>query len=192
MANIDFPSGAPFVSRIMPPSEFCDRLEKYSNQVIEVLDMEYGVTHLECFHTENDELVFCEIAARPGGGGIVWMMEAYSGINYSRASLFLEAGQGEHIKFPKFEIGCETPAMMGFRWPENNFVKAIADQAHFNEAWVNKYDQCYSVGDFVASCSHCTDYVGLLIFTSPNVDVFNERQKNLYNRFYINLQMHAV
>jgi len=48
-----------------------DRLLEFNRQVLAAVEWFSGVTHLEVFRTTDDELIFCEIAGRPGGGGII-------------------------------------------------------------------------------------------------------------------------
>jgi len=196
MANIDFTSGAPFVSLINPPSELRDRLEDYSNDVIKHLGMTNGVTHMECFVTDDEEIIFCEIGARPGGGGIVWMMEGFSGVNFSHSVLLLEAGLGSLISFsqskPQSKSQQHTTGMMGFRWPSNGFLRSLPDESNFDESWIHHYSNQYSVGDFVVKATHCTDYVGLIIFSSKNQEEFSSRRAALYDRFYNELEVESL
>lgn len=45
-----------------------ERARRLSQQVIDALGYRTGLTHMEWFHTPDDEVVFGEIAARPPGG----------------------------------------------------------------------------------------------------------------------------
>ena len=192
MANIDFASGAPFVSRVLQPSALKDRLQEFSDRVIAALGLPHGVTHLECFVTAADEIVFCEIGARPGGGGIIWMMEAATGVNYARAAMLLEAGRGDLIRLPANDVSGPVAGLMGFRYPDNAFVRGIAGESAFADAEVLRYTSNYRPGDFVPACGHCTDYVGLLIFRSRNDDHFEQRRRELFDRFYSALHVEAA
>lgn len=180
------------MSLINPPSELRDRLHAYSDTVIKQLGMINGVTHMECFVTADDEIIFCEIGARPGGGGIVWMMEGFSGVNFSHAVLLLEAGLGQLISLPKSEPQQLTTGMMGFRWPSNGFVRSLPDESNFSEPWIHHYSNQYSVGDFVVKATHCTDYVGLIIFSSQDAEEFSCRRASLFDRFYDGLKMESL
>ena len=191
MANIDFSSGAPFVSVMLDEGPLKQRLEQFSDQVIDALQLSHGVTHLECFVTPNDEIVFCEIANRPGGGGIVLMIEAQHGVNYSRAALLLEMGDS-----------CPAPidgtshnhvvGLMGFRNKESGFLKRVAPSEQFSENWIHLFRPEAEEGSFVPASAHCTDYVGLIIFSSRDRDEFEHRRSALYNRFYESLELHPV
>jgi hypothetical protein len=68
------------------------RIADYNADVIRVLGLRDGVTHLEVFHTPDDRIVFCEIAARPGGGGICTVVRQAYGIDLISAALRVQSG----------------------------------------------------------------------------------------------------
>lgn len=191
MANIDFAAGTPFVSVVMCDSALRTRLEEFSDAVIATLGLRDGVTHMECFVTSRGEIVFCEIAARPAGGGLVWMMEAQHGVNYARAVLLLEAGAGDRLA-PSRTVGRATTALMGFRSARGGIIQRTPNPEDFAEPWVH-LRQFESEGDFKAPAAHCTDYVGLLVFSAPDDGPeFERRRRQLYDRFYEKFELQAL
>ena len=191
MANIDFSSGAPFVSVILTDGEIKRRLEQTSNQVIAGLGLRNGITHLECFVTPNDEIVFCEIAIRPGGGGIVWMIEAQYGVNYAAATLMLEMGMGETLRIPAAS-DANVVGLMGFRSKDSGFVARMPSAETFSDEWIHLFRPVAEQGSFVAKAAHCTDYLGLIIFESTDRDEFELRRGELYDRFYAELELNPI
>ncbi len=189
--NIDFSSGAPFVSAMLISGELKDRFEAFSSRVIQVLGLRDGVTHLECFLKGDGEIVFCEVAARPGGGGIVLMIEAQYGINVPRASLLVQAGLGDQVTINPGRQD-EVVGLMGFRHPTSAFIERIASAEAFDDPWIEYVKINRQPGDFVAAASHCTDYIGLLIFSAPDLVAFESRRIALYDRFYSMLATKAV
>jgi biotin carboxylase len=183
MGNIDFPAGAPFVSVMVPHGELEERLQAFSDRVIAVLGLRDGITHLECFVCHDGEIVFCEIAARPGGGGIVLMIEQQFGVNFCRALLLLEAGDGDRIRLPG-ETMESVAGLIGFRLAGMGTVKRIASVESFRDPWVSHADIYRARGDFVTAAGHCTDYVGLFVFSSASRDEFETRRIELYKRFF--------
>ncbi len=191
MANIDFATGSPFVSAMLTEGDLKQRLEQLSDDVIRILGMQFGVTHLECFLKPNGEIVFCEVGARPGGGGIVLMMEAQYGVNYSRASLLLEIGRDDLIPVDK-NWRDDVVGLMGFRQPESVFIKRIAKPEAFHENYIHHIKIDKRESDFVAAAAHCTDFIGLLIFSVPNFNEFENKRKELYQRFYADLETQCL
>lgn len=61
--------------------------------VVDAWQVTDAVLHLEAFRSPTDELTFCEIAARPGGGGVADAFRATRGIHLDRAKLLLDAGE---------------------------------------------------------------------------------------------------
>lgn len=192
MANIDFATGAPFVSVLLEPCALRDRLTTHSDAVIAALGMANGVTHLECFVTASDEIIFCEIGARPGGGGIVYMIELQHDVHFGRALMFLEAGMGNLLPIPDQADRPGVAGLIGFRWPTSGFVRGIAATDRFADPWIRHYAPVVAVGDFVPACAHCTDYVGLTIIKSDDFAQFEARRADIHDRFYDQLVIEAV
>ncbi len=192
MANIDFVSGAPFVSVTLEPSKLRDRLEAFSDAAIAVLGLRNGVTHLECFVTPQDDLVFCEIAARPGGGGIVLMIELQHDVHFGRALAMIEAGYGPSVQFQPHAACDGVAGLVGFRWPTSGFVRQVPSPDRFNESWIHHFSAEVAPGDFVPACAHCTDYVGLMILMSKDSAQFDVRRRQVHDRFYQDFAVEAA
>ena len=126
MANIDFRSGTPLTTVMVEDPALKARLDAYSARVLAVLGLEDGVSHLECFVDRADRIVLCEVGARPPGGGVIHMLEAQYGVQYSYANLMLAAGRGDELVIP-----APTPhryfGLMGFRLPHNCTIGKIAE-----------------------------------------------------------------
>ena len=188
-ANIDFKDGRPMISVVEPSGEIKRKMDKYSEQVIQTLGLKNGITHLECFLTPENDVVFCEIAARIAGGRLGLMIEAQYGINFVQAMLMLEAGYGSHIEKP--EPSSELMSLIGFRQSQVGLVKAVPDEALFSDHWIRYRELPVITGATITPASHCTDYVGMLIFQSSNIVEFNKRSKELLDRFNSNFKVKA-
>lgn len=69
-------------SMILPPEdhpELYERLREMHTRLNPALGIDSGPTHLEVFERPDGELLFSEIASRPGGGWIQRMIGAYHG-----------------------------------------------------------------------------------------------------------------
>lgn len=190
MANIDFASGTPFVTVIEPEGDLRNRLQAYSDQVVEALDLQNGVTHMECFVTPNDEIVFCEIGARPGGGGIVWMAEGQYGVQLTRAHILLDAGRGDLIEPQEFH---ELVGVVGFRAGNAlGRVEAAPNAESLREKWVRKADVYLQPGDMMVPSAHCVDFVGVVLFNAKTHEDFIAKYHELSDRFYTSLSVEQM
>lgn len=69
------------------------RAERAMREIFQLLpSFQDGAFHLEMFYSDT-ELVFCEIASRPGGIGIVRALEEAYGINLYRAAFLAQCGR---------------------------------------------------------------------------------------------------
>jgi biotin carboxylase len=68
-------------------------LLEHNAKVIAALGLRNGVTHIEFFADDERGVVFCEAAARPGGGGIDECVRRTTGVNLVRAAVRLQAGE---------------------------------------------------------------------------------------------------
>lgn len=69
-----------------------ERIRRYLAQVIAAFEIVDDVVHLEVFIGPGDEFVFCELALRPGGGGIPQCIEAKYGINMFEEHFLAQMG----------------------------------------------------------------------------------------------------
>lgn len=64
-------NGQPVRGVALSDGPLLDRFLDFNKRVLEAMPAHTGITHLETFHTPDDEILFNEIGARPGGVGIV-------------------------------------------------------------------------------------------------------------------------
>lgn len=75
------------------------RLLGYAKDILNSLPTPQNTAfHLEVFHTRNDDLIFCEIACRRGGGYILESIERAYGINLVEVSTLYQCGVNKKIK----------------------------------------------------------------------------------------------
>jgi len=188
MANIDFRSGTPLTTVMVEDPALKARLDAYSARVLAVLGLEDGVSHLECFVDRADRIVLCEVGARPPGGGVIHMLEAQYGVQYSYANLMLAAGRGDELVIP-----APTPhryfGLMGFRLPHNCTIGKIAETDQFTDDFIVHAEIYCGKGRFVRAASHCTDYVGLLVFAGDSHADFDAKRERLQARFDAGLEL---
>jgi phosphoribosylaminoimidazole carboxylase (NCAIR synthetase) len=191
MSNVDFTAGTPFVSVVLEDSDLAQRLVDYSNQVNQALALKNGITHLECFVKDDGEIIFCEIGLRPGGGGIVWMIEAQTGINYSQAVLAIEADAVDALPEP-LQRPANVAGLIGFRSNMSGFIAQRAELDDFADEHIRLKQIHVNQGDFKPASAHCTDMLGLLIFDSESNQDFNQNWRRYNQTFQEKLLLNCI
>ncbi|MEU6671552.1 hypothetical protein [Streptomyces sp. NPDC046727] len=87
-----YASGGTFGTVMVLDGSLRERIRALNTRVLAALGLRDGTTHLELFHTPDDELVFCEVAGRPPGGIIPPVIEWQYGFNIVEASVRLQCG----------------------------------------------------------------------------------------------------
>jgi hypothetical protein len=152
----DFTPGGMGGSVLLDPDDLlAKRVLDLNEKVLKALGLHEGVTHLEVFHTPEDNLVFCEVAARPGGGGIDRIVERSYGINIVEASLRLQAGLDLEQE-PLTEARHDIWAVAGF-YPGNTPSEGVP-RDRFEKLGIAEYAHSNIAGDGMGGVRHCTDY----------------------------------
>ncbi|WP_194915855.1 ATP-grasp domain-containing protein [Catenulispora rubra] len=88
-----FPLGGQIRSHTLDPGPERRRLTEFNAKVLSCLPRFDGVTHLEAFLDPDGEPVFCEIAGRPGGAGIVTTFQHAHGASLLLAGVLPQIGR---------------------------------------------------------------------------------------------------
>jgi hypothetical protein len=118
------------------------------------------------------------------------MLEKKFGINYNYALMMLEAGYGQQLQVPAPRQG--LVGLMGLRSAQSAFIQRAADQSDFDEDWIHVRQIDVSQGVFKPASAHCTDFLGLFVFSSNDMDHFEQRRRNLFDRFLGALEIQAA
>jgi hypothetical protein len=90
---LDFARYGSNCSVTLEAGALADRMRRYAERVLAALGIVDGVTHLEAFVQPDDEIVFCEAAARPGGGGIGRVVQDAYGIDLNLTAVLAQCGE---------------------------------------------------------------------------------------------------
>ncbi len=183
MGNIDFNEGSPFVSVIETDSKIIDKLESVADEVIQKLSLNKGVIHLEVFLNSADEVIFCEVAARSGGGGIVAMIEESTGVNLNRELLTIELDRPwsqDNVASSQDKKSC---GLIGIRNNLFGTVKSLPDPKSLNHEWIHRHEISISVGETALPASHCTDFSAFFIVSGSTYKETFNRIMNIHNSF---------
>lgn len=85
-------SGRPLSSATAADPMVRAAAERLLAQVVDAWRVRSGVLHLEAFLTAG-RLTFCEVAARPGGGGVTEAFLATNGVDLCHAKILADAGE---------------------------------------------------------------------------------------------------
>ncbi|KTD47721.1 ATP-grasp domain-containing protein [Legionella quateirensis] len=112
-----FKEGYPTGSIVLPEHDSrWNQLNVVHQQIIALLQPPEGVTHCELFLTQNNEVVFLEIAARPSGALVVSMIERMTGVNIELAHFMLRLQRPITIqtqRITEFSFFCYVPKKNG-------------------------------------------------------------------------------
>lgn len=87
------------------------KYKDWITEVIQSLELNNCVFHLEFKHLENGEFAFIEIGARPGGGFIPDMLLGHSGVNLYEISIDIALGKSNNL----FSINTNTNHQQNYR-----------------------------------------------------------------------------
>jgi len=76
-------------------------LKRFCSQVLKALSAIDGVYHLECFYTDTEEVIFCEIASRIPGAGVRPAIEVAFGVYLTHALLSISNGDAINQIIPR-------------------------------------------------------------------------------------------
>jgi len=123
--------------------------------------------HAEAWITPENELVFCEVASRTGGGGIPYQILEAFGVSMSKTSVQYQCNQPftlETIDMPWNERVFLTDYLVGwiFIYPYLGIVKKLPDQLKIPE-YILSYLPYVQEGHHYQSRKSCADAVCCVI-----------------------------
>jgi hypothetical protein len=142
-----------------------DALLSLNEQVLQALGLHDCVTHAEFFVT-GDGLLFCEAAARPGGGGIDDIVARTHGVDLVRAAVRLQCGLDPDIR-PDVSDG-STHGVIGVFQNVNDHDLAVALSG---VPGLVSYRQI--IADIPGPAMHATDYGHVVVLRAAGQDEFD-------------------
>lgn len=137
-------------------------LNNFNQKVLNAFGLENGVAHHEIF-LNNNEVTFCEIAARPGGAGIVPAIEEVYSVNLFEASICMQLEQKNPIVKPK-----ELFSGFVIFYPKEGIIKDITPSDIFNKDWIPLFRIYGKVGDNLINVKHSADMLASFIITGKS------------------------
>lgn len=128
--TVEFKDGGFHGSVMIDDSALIERMQSFHKKVLNSLNITSGVTHLEVFLTKQNEIVFCEIAKRSGGAGIIPSIKNTYGIDLFQAQILCELEEA----LPPIKKG-ELSAWTIF-WPRKGHLKHISHVDEFKDEFL--------------------------------------------------------
>ncbi len=160
-----------------------DRLLNFNEKVISALECENGVTHLEIFVQPDGELVFCEIAARPGGGGVIPSVENVYGIDISECSIRLQLGESLNIT-PKKDI------LSGWLiiHKKEGIVAEISPESEFDYDWITYKNINAKEGESLTSANSSISSIADFTIIGGTQEELINRMAYIRNKFKFSVE----
>jgi biotin carboxylase len=90
--SLAYTRGEPWSSQTVADPALRQQARSLLDQVVAGWGIHAAVLHMEAF-VESGRLVFCEVAGRPGGAGIIPAFRATQGIDLNHAKILIDAGE---------------------------------------------------------------------------------------------------
>lgn len=180
-STLNFQNSRNVFSCITPKeSELTNEIRKYTKKIIEFFQITKGTTHLEVFVTNTNDIIFCEIASRPGGGYIIEALENNYGINMYEAAIQSELNE----KILLYETETKYSGFIIFNHTEG----IIADLSYPNIEdynWILMHEVFAKIGDTTSPSKYITDCLAIFLIESPTYTELIERLNYLESNFKI-------
>ncbi|KOP81418.1 acetyl-CoA carboxylase biotin carboxylase subunit family protein [Cytobacillus solani] len=160
--------------------ELTNKIRKYTKKIIKFLKVTKGTVHLEVFVTSTNDIIFCEIASRPGGGYIKEALENSYGINLNAAAIQSELN--EPVKLSKKET--IYSGFVIFNHSEGRIVELSYPKIG-DYKWILMYEISAKIGDTTTPSKFITDSLAIFLIESPNYRQLIERLDFLDRSFKV-------
>ncbi|MCB0392440.1 MAG: ATP-grasp domain-containing protein [Bdellovibrionales bacterium] len=171
----------------MVPGSYSPQLEdiiySLNQKTISALNIQWGMTHLEFYHTEQG-IVFGEIALRPPGGYIMDLISTSYGFNSWQAFVAIELGQ--KFNFPQYN---KQFCGVNILHPGAGKILSIdGNDLIKNQPWVEKFKLKDVVGQNIPKRDSVRNEVGHIIYTAESSEQLEERYQYLINNLKFTIE----
>ncbi|WP_192509118.1 ATP-grasp domain-containing protein [Pseudoalteromonas aurantia] len=151
-----------------------ERLKNATNVLVDVFPFQ-GITpfHLELFETPDDDIVFCEMACRVGGGPIMETLEVATGNRLDELAF-----KGQIV--PEFRDSlrrCGSNMRCAAGWvvvpPQAGLLSVFPNELPFE--WVERYYPNAEVGQTYSKANNDSDHIMRFIITGKDYVEVSER-----------------
>lgn len=180
-STLSYLENKPLISVMEDSEEIKNQLTAFNKNVIEALNLKSGVTHHEVFYNEkNGKIIFCEIAARAGGCGIIPGIKNTYGINLHQNLMY------SCINKP-FEKKIKKGLLSGWIefYGENKKIYSISCEKDFDESWIKYFKIMKKRDDIIDNTVDMSDSIASFTFEGSSTAELIQRAYTLCNKFEV-------
>ncbi|WP_340175247.1 ATP-grasp domain-containing protein [Staphylococcus gallinarum] len=164
-------------------SQIYNRLKQEVYKIVDNLSISKGPIHVELYHTNYDEILFGEIALRPGGGGISKTISMKYDISIWEKSFEAEVIQNisSSLKVNKYICG-----WVGLPCKNGKLLDFISKEGIYKvDNRIKHIEQHYKVNDTINENTSSTFYLYTLYFEVSKEEDIQNIMKKLDKQYYI-------
>jgi len=170
-----------YLASVMIDNEILkNKIKKFNKDILRSFNLRNGVTHLELFKTKDNELVFCEIAARAGGAGVVPSIDISYSVNLLKAGTILEVGQ----ELPVIKFQNEYSGWIVFH-PQKGKVLNSPKLEDFNKSWIHTMKINIKEGQILEHAEFSTDNIASFIISANTQNELEKRIQWIKENFKV-------
>ncbi|RAZ73462.1 ATP-grasp domain-containing protein [Planococcus halotolerans] len=173
---MEFKKGVSTASMWLQKSDILyQKLIEYTEEVIKSMPKPDNFTfHLEVF-VKNNELIFCEIASRTGGGRIPEAIEKKYGIHITKEVARVEAGLSSLNNYDQLISASKNNELLGWvlSCPKVGILKSMPEKIPYE--WVVDYHQFAKIGSQFTGSNSSVFSTAAFICVADNPKVLVER-----------------
>lgn len=173
-----------YLGSIMIDDSILDnKINIFNQKVIQALQLQNGATHLEVFVKPNDEIIFCEIAARIGGGAIMPTIKAAYDINLLECDILAQLE--EPIEIPNNK---KKHAGFVMFYTSEGTIRHISDDSLLDDEWIETKIISNKVGDYRKAARNSGDAVAMFVITGETEQQIVQRINIVRERFNVEVE----
>lgn len=165
------------------PQEIQRDILELNQRVLSEIGIQWGLTHLEFYHTEANQILFGEVALRPPGGYIMQAMELAYDYDFWRA--FVEIELGQSVTPPSVQAMAFAASVI-FHPGEKSKITRIEGKAEAKAlASMVKVRIKVKVGDSVKNRTSVGEDVGYALLKHEDPDQLTKDLEALHQTLHI-------
>jgi hypothetical protein len=172
-------AGATAGSVLVAAGPEADLVIRHNRRVLRILGMTSGVTHAEFFLRPSGEIVFCEVAARPGGGGIDDIVRRGYGVDLVRAAVELQSGRVPAV----LPDGGPPAAVFGVVGVYHTETGADRPVPELRDVIPEVLSYSFARQQVAGPVRHCTDYAHKVVIGAETRQGFDRAATAVVRRF---------